>query len=121
MLTTATLIHLGARRIQAHGLTTPAREVRSPGESFVVTSAQRSAVKVEIYEEKVFAHRDEQKEHDARTWGLDTGAMNHMSRCRAAFMKIGTTVLGTVYFGDDSVARIEGRETVMFVCKNGES
>jgi hypothetical protein len=63
---------------------------------------------VEIHEEKVFAHLDEQKEHDTGTWVLDTGAMNHMSRCWAAFMKINTTVLGTVCFGDDSVVRIEG-------------
>jgi hypothetical protein len=76
---------------------------------------------VEIHEEKVFAHLDEQKEHDTGTWVLDTGAMNHMSRCWAAFMKINTTVLGTVCFGDDSVVRIEGYETIMFVCKNGES
>jgi hypothetical protein len=36
-------------------------------------------------------------------------------------MKIDTTVLGIVCFGDDSVARIEGRGIVVFVCKNSES
>jgi hypothetical protein len=36
-------------------------------------------------------------------------------------VKIDMTVLGTVRFGDDSVAWIEGRETVVFVCKNNES
>jgi hypothetical protein len=36
-------------------------------------------------------------------------------------MKIDTVVLGTVHFGDDSVAQIKGRRTVVFVCKNGES
>jgi hypothetical protein len=76
---------------------------------------------VEIHEEKVFTHLDEEKERDTRTWVLDTGATNHMSGCRATFMKICTMVLGTVHFSDDSVARIEGSETVMFVCKNGES
>jgi hypothetical protein len=30
-------------------------------------------------------------------------------------------VLGIVRFGDDSVALIEGRGTVVFMCKNGES
>jgi hypothetical protein len=30
-------------------------------------------------------------------------------------------VLGTVHFGDDSVAWIEGRESVVFMCKNDES
>jgi hypothetical protein len=77
-------------------------------------------VEVEIHEEKVFAHLDEQKERDAGTWVLDTGAMNHMSGCRAAFTKIDTTVLGTVRFTDDSVAWIEGRGTIVFMCKNGE-
>jgi hypothetical protein len=36
-------------------------------------------------------------------------------------MKIDMTVLGTMRFNDDSVARIEGRGTVVFVCKNDES
>jgi hypothetical protein len=69
----------------------------------------------------VFAHLDEEMERDAGTWVLDTGATNHMSGCRVVFTKIDTAVLGTVRFGDDSVARIEGRGTVMFMCKNGES
>jgi hypothetical protein len=47
--------------------------------------------------------------------------MSHMPGYRAAFTKIGMTVLGTVLFGDNSVARIEGRGIVVFVCKNGES
>jgi hypothetical protein len=80
-----------------------------------------SSAEVEIHEEKMFAHLDEEKERDAGTWVLDTGATNHMSGCRAAFMKIDTVVLGTVHFGDDSVAQIKGRMTVVFVCKNGES
>jgi hypothetical protein len=75
---------------------------------------------VEIHKEKVFVHLDE-KEHGTGTWVLDTGATNHMSGCWAAFTKIDTTVLGTVRFGDDSVAKIEGRGTVMFMCKNDES
>jgi hypothetical protein len=78
-------------------------------------------VEVEIHEEKVFAHLDEQKECDTGTWVLDTKAMNHMSGCRAAFTKIDTRVLSTVHFGDDSVARIKGRGTIVFMCKNDES
>jgi hypothetical protein len=80
-----------------------------------------SSAEVEIHEEKVFTHLDEEKERDVGTWVLDTGATNHMSGCRAAFMKIDIAVLGTICFGDDSVARIEGRGTIVFVCKNGES
>jgi hypothetical protein len=80
-----------------------------------------SSAELEIHEEKVFTHLDEEKERNAETWVLDTGATNHMSGCREAFMKIDMAVLGTVHFGDDSVARIEGYGTVVFVCKNGES
>jgi hypothetical protein len=80
-----------------------------------------SNAKVEIHEEKVFTHLDEEKERDVGTWVLDTGVTNHMSGCRAAFMKIDMVVLGIVHFGDDSVAWIEGHGTAMFVCKNGES
>jgi hypothetical protein len=78
-------------------------------------------MKVDIHEEKVFAHLDEQKECDTGTWVLDTGATNHISGCRTTFMKIDTMVLGTVCFGDDSVAWIEGHVTIVFVCKNNES
>jgi hypothetical protein len=43
-----------------------------------------------------------------------------MSGSRVTFAKLDTAVLGTVRFGDDSAAPIEGRGTVTFVCKNGE-
>jgi hypothetical protein len=68
-----------------------------------------SSVEVEIHEQKVFTHLDEEKECNAGTWVLDTGATNHMFGCRAAFTKINMAVLDTVHFGDDSVARIESR------------
>jgi hypothetical protein len=81
--------------------------------------AQRSTAEVEIHEEKLFAHLDEEKERDTGTWVLDTRVTNRMSGCRVAFTKINTMVLGIVHFGDDSVVRIEGRGTVVFMCKNG--
>jgi hypothetical protein len=80
-----------------------------------------SSAEVEIHEEKVFTHFDEEKERDAGTWVLDTGVTNHMSGCWTAFTKIDTAVLSTVCFGDDSVVRIEGHGTVVFVFKNDES
>jgi hypothetical protein len=128
MLAMTTLIHLEAGQTEAGSPTTPAKEIRSPGESYVGTLAQGSAVEVisssaevEIHEEKVFTHLDEVKECNTETWVLDTEAMNHMSGCRTTFTKIDMMVLSTVHFGDDSVARIRGCETVVFVCKNGES
>jgi hypothetical protein len=121
MPTTATLIHPEVGHTEAGSPTAPAREVRRPGESSVGTSAQESMVEVEIHEEKVFTHLDEQKEHDAGTCVLDTRVTNHMYRCWVAFTKIDTMVLGIVHFGDDSVALIECHGTVMFMCENGKS
>jgi hypothetical protein len=36
-------------------------------------------------------------------------------------MKLDMAVLGTMCFGENSVVWIEGRMTIMFVCKNGKS
>jgi hypothetical protein len=38
----------------------------------------------------------------------------------AAFIDLDTRVRGTVHFGDDSIAEIEGRGRVEFICKNSE-
>jgi hypothetical protein len=89
--------------------------------TLIHTEVISSSAEVKIHEEKVFTHLDEEKERDAGAWVLDTGATNHMFGCRAAFTKIDTVVLSTVCFSDDSVARIKGRRTVVFMCKNGES
>jgi hypothetical protein len=64
--------------------------------------------------------KDEENEHDVVTWFIDTGATNHMFRCRVAFMKLNMAVLDTMCFSSDLVAWIEGRRTVVFTCKNGE-
>jgi hypothetical protein len=88
MLATATLIRSEVGHTEASGSTALAREVRPPGESSAGTLAHGFMAEVEIYEEKVFAHHDEQKECDVETWVLDIGAMNHMFGCRTAFMKI---------------------------------
>jgi len=76
---------------------------------------------IHLLEHKVLAHLDaEEKEHVADSWVLDTGATNHMSGSRAAFTELDAAVCGTVRFGDDSVARIEGCGTIVFRCENGE-
>jgi hypothetical protein len=43
-----------------------------------------SSAEVEIHEDKVFTHLDEEKECDTGTWVLDIGVTKHMSGCRAA-------------------------------------
>lgn len=85
-----------------------------------VASSARSASPIEIREHKVFAHLGEEKERENGTWVLYTGTTNHMSGSRSAFSKLEAGSLGTVRFGNDLVARIEGQGTVTFVCKNGE-
>jgi hypothetical protein len=86
-----------------------------------VVEASSSRMEIELKEEKVYAYLDEEKECDAGTWVLDPWATSHMFGCRAAFTKLGTAVLGTVHYGDDSVVQIEGRKTVVFMCKNSKS
>ena len=68
---------------------------------------KRKETKTEIHlrEEKVFAHLGEREVRNEETWVLDTGATNHMTGSRAVFTELDTTVVGTVRFGDDSVAR----------------
>jgi hypothetical protein len=81
-------------------------------------SSQRAAVKaVHLREEKVFVQLGAKEERDAKVWICDTGATNHMSGSRAAFADLDLTVCGTVRFGDDSVAEIEGCGSVLIRCK----
>jgi hypothetical protein len=79
--------------------------VAQDDEEALLLLASASRAEVEIHEGKVFTHLDEEKERDAGTWVLDIGVTNHISGCQVAFTKIDTTVLGTVHFGDDSVAQ----------------
>ena len=53
--------------------------------------------------------RGEQQGH--RQWVLDTGATNYMT---------GEGIRRTVKFGDGSVVKIEGRDTILFVGKGGK-
>lgn len=59
-------------------------------------------------EEKVFLRRQEEEKLEEGTWILDTGATNRMSGSRVVFIDLDTEVLGTVWFGDNSMTQIEG-------------
>jgi transposase InsO family protein len=92
-------------------------------EKFSIAQSERawiSSAQIMMKEERVLAHLDDRKERDVETWVLDTGATNHMSGARSAFIKLEEMELGSVRFGDDSMARIEDRGTVAFLCKTGE-
>ena len=63
------------------------------------------------------SERGEQQEH--RQWVLDTGATNHVIGAKSAFFELGSGIRGTVKFGDGSVVKIEGHDTILFVGKGG--
>jgi transposase InsO family protein len=73
-----------------------------------------------IIEAKVYIQLDEETEWDDSLWYMDSGATNHMSGCRLAFVDIDTSIRGTVKFGDGSEVAIEGSGTVLFEGKTGE-
>ncbi|CAA6661431.1 unnamed protein product [Spirodela intermedia] len=80
------------RRVPVNG--GAAKEERKPG----------AQTQIHLREEKVFAHLEEEELRDEEAWVVDTGATNHMSGSRTAFTELDTKGLGTVRFGDDSVA-----------------
>jgi hypothetical protein len=84
----------------------------------VVTTPGSSPV--QIKEAKVHAEIGERGSGQPHRWILDSGATNHMSGVRAAFTELDLNVCGSVKFGDGSVAKIEGRGTILFLGNKGE-
>jgi hypothetical protein len=74
---------------------------------------------VELIEAKVLVKLDGGGDNDDTVWYLDSGATNHMCSARSAFSNLDTNIMGTVSFGDGSVAKIEGRGTILFTSKDG--
>jgi hypothetical protein len=75
---------------------------------------------VHLVEENVFTQFSDEVRKEGRRWVLDSGASNHMTGVREVFVELNRNICGTVRFGDGSVVEIEGIETVLFGCKNGE-
>jgi transposase InsO family protein len=73
-----------------------------------------------VVEAKVFAQLDGGDQRDDSIWYLDSGATNHMSGCRSAFLNIDTAIRGSARFGDGSEVEITGSGTVLFEAKTGE-
>jgi hypothetical protein len=89
--------------------------------ALVVASSDGVGAKVVIHEEKVFVQLGKLETNcDAKTWIVDMGAINYMTGSCVAFIDLDMRVRGTVRFGDDSTAEIEGRGEVEFLYKNGE-
>jgi hypothetical protein len=52
-------------------------------------------------------------------WYLESGGGSHMTGCRDMFSTLDKTVHSMVRFGDGSIIRIQGRDTVIFECLTG--
>jgi hypothetical protein len=72
-----------------------------------------------IEEQQVFIDLGAAEEGDHCRWVLDNGATNHMSGSRDIFAELNSDVCGTVRFGDGSVMRTEGHDSIVLTCKNG--
>jgi hypothetical protein len=83
-----------------------------------VTRKQDVADVIHLNKHKVFAVLDNAKVEHTWCWIFDTGASNHMTGSHTFFSDLDTSIAGTVRFGDDVVARIEGRDTILFEIKN---
>jgi hypothetical protein len=59
-------------------------------------------------------------EKEPSHWVLDTGTLNHMSGCQAAFASIDGNTVGTVKFVDGSEVDIASVGTILCEYKTGE-
>jgi hypothetical protein len=83
-----------------------------------VVTSEVVETSIVIHVEKVFILLGRlEARRDAKIWIVDTGATNHMTGSRVAFISLDTRVRGTVRFRDDSAAEIEGRGIVKFIYK----
>ena len=92
----------------------------SPPHPAAHTAPPPPTAELHLVERKVVPNLNEEVDRGLNQWILDTGASNHMTGSRAAFSDLDTAVTGSVRFGDGSVARTEGRGTILFSLKNGE-
>ena len=55
-----------------------------------------------------------------QSWYLDSGASNHMTGSKDSFFELDGDVTGMMKFDDGSRVAIQGRDTIIFRCQNGE-
>jgi hypothetical protein len=76
---------------------------------------------VHLIEEKVIAQLGQEEEgRSTAKRVVNTGTTNHMTGARTAFIELNINVWGTIRFGDGSMVRIEGCDTIIFSYKNDE-
>lgn len=74
-----------------------------------------------LNEQQVIPSQMSKMQCETNIWYLDNGASSHMTGYKSKFMELNEQVRGLVSFGDGSTVRIEGKGSVVFESKNGET
>lgn len=106
--------------LMAHTVVSTPSPSTTPNEVIAATASPCPRRYINVHEDRIFVKLGTNTDLEPHRWVLDIGATNHMTGARSAFSDLDTGVHGTVWFGDGSVAEIEGSGTVLFNCKNGE-
>jgi hypothetical protein len=70
--------------------------------------------------QKVFTDLEPEEEHVCGKWVLDSGAMNYMTGAKELFAELDTQIYGTIKFGDGSMTKIGGHDTIILTCKSSK-
>jgi hypothetical protein len=74
---------------------------------------------IHIDEQRVYVDLSSMMGHHHDRLVLDTDTTNHMTGSQEIFVELDTHVTGTVKFWDGSVTKIEGKGSILLMCKNG--
>ena len=95
-------------------------EAEEREEATTVEGPGKALKTVNLDEPRAQVHLGRVGADQEQRWYLDSGASNHMTGSKAAFSELDDDVTGTVKFGDGSRVAIQGRDTIIFRCQNGE-
>ena len=96
-------------------------EAKEREEATMVEGPRKALKTVNLDEPRTQVHLGHVGADQEQRWYLDSGASNHMMGSKAAFSELDDDdVTGTVKFGGGSRVAIQGRDTIIFRCQNGE-
>ena len=88
-------------------------------EATTVEGSSKALKTVNLDEPRAQVHLGHAGVDQEQRWYLDSGASNHMTGSKDS-SELDSDVTGTVKFGDGSMVAIQGRDTIIFRCQNGE-
>ena len=95
-------------------------EAEEKGDVMTVKGPRKTLKAVNLNELRAQVHLGRVGGEQEQRWYLDSSASNHMTGSKAAFSELDDNVTGTVKFSDGSRLAIQGRDTIIFRCQNGE-